>query len=157
MKIEDKHVSIKQQIEADLKTAMLGGDKVLTTTLRGLKSAILNAEIAANKRETGLSDEETVALFGKEAKKRQESADLYKQGGNEERAQAELTEKQVIEKYLPKQMDDETLKALVESAITETKAVGMQDMGKVIGLVKQKAGAEADGGRIAVLVKEKLQ
>lgn len=150
-------MSIKQSVEADLKTAMLGGDRVLTTTLRGLKSAMLNAEIATSKRDTGLSDEEIVSLFGKEAKKRQESADLYKQGGNEERAQAELIEKQVIEKYLPKQMDDETLKALVESTITETKAVGMQDMGKVIGLVKQKAGAGADGGRITVLVRENLQ
>lgn len=135
---------------------MLGGDKVLTTTLRGIKSAILYAEVAANKRDSGLADEELVSLLGKEAKKRQESADLYTQGGSEEKAKAELAEKLVIEKYLPKQMNDEALKNLVEAAVTETGAASMQDMGKVIGLVKQRAGAAADGGRIAQMVKERL-
>jgi len=149
-------MTIKEQIDADLKTAMLGGDKILTTTLRGLKSAILYAEVAANKREEGLTDNEVIDIFGKEAKKRQESADLYIQGGNEEKAKAEMAEKLVIEGYLPEQMDDESLKNLVEAAITETGAASMQDMGKVIGLVKQRAGAGADGGRIAAMVKEKL-
>lgn len=149
-------MTIKERIDTDLKTAMLSGDKVLTTTLRGLKSAILNVEIAENKRDSGLSDEEVIGILGKEAKKRQESADLYIQGGNTEKAEAEKFEKEVIEKYLPKQMDDEELKAMVEAAITETGAANMQDMGKVIGLVKSRAGATADGGRIATLVKEKL-
>jgi len=149
-------MTIKEQIDADLKTAMLGGDKTLTTTLRGLKSAILYVEVAANKREEGLTDDEVIDLFGKEAKKRQESADLYTQGGNEEKAKAEMAEKLVIEAYLPEQMNDEELKNLVEAAITETGAASMQDMGKVIGLVKQRAGAGADGGRIAAMVKEKL-
>ena len=149
-------MSIKQQIEADLKTAMLGGDKVLTTTLRGLKSAILNVEISENKRETGLGDEEVTAILGKEAKKRQESADMYTTGGRADKAAAETLEKQVIEKYLPAQIDDEALKNLVEAAITETGATTMQDMGKVIGLVKSRAGASADGGRIAQMVKERL-
>lgn len=149
-------MTIKEQIDADLKTAMLGGDKVLATTLRGLKAAVLNVEIAENKRDNGLSDDEVIAILGKEAKKRQESADLYTQGGNAEKAAAETLEKQVIEKYLPTQMDDEALKNLVESTITETGAAGMQDMGKVIGIVKAKAGASADGGRIAAMVKERL-
>lgn len=149
-------MSLKQQIDADLKTAMLGGHKVLTTTLRGLKAAILNTEIAENKRSEGLNDDEVIGILGKEAKKRQESADLFIRGGNAEKAAAETLEKQVIEKYLPKQMDDDALKNLVEAAITETNASGMQDMGKVIGLVKQRAGASADGGRIAGMVKERL-
>lgn len=135
---------------------MLAGDKVLTTTLRGLKSAILNVEVAENKRDTGLSDEVVTGILGKEAKKRQESADMYIQGNSPEKAAAENLEKQVIEKYLPQQMDDEALKNLVEAAVTETGAATMQDMGKVIGLVKQRAGAKADGGRIALMVKERL-
>jgi uncharacterized protein len=89
-------MTIKEQIDRDLKAAMLGGDKVLTTTLRGLKSAILYAEVASNQREAGLPDNEIVNLLGKEAKKRQESADLYRQGGNNEKAEAELAEKSVI-------------------------------------------------------------
>jgi len=149
-------MSIKEQIEADLKTAMLGGDKVLTTTLRGLKAAILNVEISENKRDSGLTDEEVTSILGKEAKKRQESADMYAQGGSAEKAAAENLEKEVIEKYLPKQMDDEALKNLVEAAVTETGAATMQDMGKVIGLVKSRAGSTADGSRIAQMVKERL-
>jgi uncharacterized protein YqeY len=150
-------MSIKKQIEIDLKAAMLGGDKVLTTTLRGLKSAILNVEISENKRDTGLGDEEVTTILGKEAKKRQESVDMYIAGGSADKATAEANEKIVIEKYLPKQMDDDALKNLVEAAITETGASTMQDMGKVIGLIKQRAGASADGGRIAHMVKERLQ
>lgn len=149
-------MNIKQQIDSDLKAAMLGGDKVLTTTLRGLKSVILYAEVAANLRETGLPDNEIIVLFSKEAKKRQESADLYKQGGNDEKAQAELVEKTVIEGYLPKQLSDEELILLIDSAISELNAEGTQVMGQVIGLVKQKSQGQADGGRIATLVKEKL-
>ena len=150
-------MSLKQTIEDDLKIALLGGDKVLATTLRGIKAVILNVEIAENKREQGLNDEEVTSLLIKEAKKRQESADLYTQGGNAEKAAAEKLEKEVIEKYLPKQMDEEALKNLVDAAITETGASSMQDMGKVIALVKQRAGASADGGRIASFVKERLQ
>jgi uncharacterized protein YqeY len=74
--------STKQQIDADLKTAMLAGDKTLVTTLRGLKSAILYVEVAENAREKGLPEDAVVAILQKEAKKRQESADLYLQGGN---------------------------------------------------------------------------
>lgn len=149
-------MTIKEQIEADLKTAMLGGDKVLATTLRGVKAAILNVEIAENKRDVGLGDDEVISILSKEAKKRQESADLYEQGGNADKAASEKLEKEVIEKYLPKQMDDEALKNLVEAAVTELGASGMQDMGKVISLVRERAGASADGGRIASMVKERL-
>lgn len=149
-------MTIKEQIEADLKQAMLGGDKVLTTTLRGLKSAILNVEVAENKRDTGLTDEAVITLFQKEAKKRQESADLFEQGGNTEKAAEERTEKVVIERYLPAQMDDDELDQLVESVIAETGAGGPQAMGQVIGLVKQRSNGLADGGRIAHKVKEKL-
>jgi uncharacterized protein len=150
-------MTIKEQLDADIKTAMLAGEKTLVTTLRGLKSAILNVEVAQGIRDSGLPDEQVIELFAKEAKKRQESADLYRQGGSEERAQAELTEKAVIEKYLPKQLSDEELIAIIESAIAETGAAGLQSMGQVIGKVKQQAAGTADGSRIAQLVKEKLQ
>jgi uncharacterized protein YqeY len=147
---------LKARIDQDLKVALLAGDKVLATTLRGLKSVILYAEVAKGVRDTGISDEEITALFSKEAKKRQESADLYKQGGNEEKATAELTEKAVIEQYLPKQLSDEELQQLVDAAVAEVGADGPSAMGQVIGAVKQKTAGQADGGRIAQLVKERL-
>lgn len=148
-------MSLKQKLDQDLKTAMLAGDKTTTTTLRGLKSAILNVEIEKNVREKGLSDEEVTAVLSKEAKKRQESADLYVQGGNQDMADKELAEKILIEKYLPEQIGAEELSKIVDQAIAE---LGQDPgkMGQIIGAVKQKAGGQADGGTIARLVKDKL-
>lgn len=149
-------MDIKAQLETDLKTALLAGDKDTATTLRGLKGAILNVEIAQNARETGLSNDAVIDILAKEAKKRQESADLYIQGNDQTRADKELAEKAIIEKYLPAQLSDEELTSMVEAAIAETGASGPQAMGQVIGKVKAQAGGQADGGRIAKLVKEKL-
>jgi uncharacterized protein len=150
-------MSIKEQLDADIKTAMLAGEKTLVTTLRGLKSAILNVEVADGIRDSGLPDNRIVELFAKEAKKRQESADLYKQGGSMDRAAAELAEKAVIEKYLPVQLTDDELIAIIDQAIAQAGANGPQMMGQVIGLVKQQTAGTADGGRIAALVKGRLQ
>ena len=149
-------MNLKQQLEADLKTAMLAGDKTLVTTLRGLKSAILNVEVAKGLREQGLSDDEVIEVLTKQSKQRQESADMYVQGGIQEKADAELVEKAVIEKYLPAQVSEEELNTAIDKVIAETGASGMQAMGQVIGTVKQQFGASADGSIIARLVKEKL-
>ncbi len=148
---------LKQQIEQDLKTALLAGDKARVTTLRGLKSVILYAEVAKGIRDTGLPDDEILTLFAKEAKKRQESADLYEKGGSPEKQAAELEEKALIEAYLPTQMSEEELKALIETAVSALPTVSPQAMGQVIGAVKQKAGPTANGALIARLVKERLQ
>lgn len=147
---------LKTQIDQDLKSALLAGDKDLATTLRGIKSVILYAEVAKGARDEGLGDDEIIALLTKEAKKRQESADLYKKGGNEDRATAELREKDVIEKYLPAQLSDDELKVLVDASVAELGVSSAQGMGQVIAAVKSKAGAAADGARIAALVKERL-
>src|SRR5690606_34391231 len=129
--------------DQDLKAAMLAGDKMLTAVLRGLKSAILNAEIAENKRDSGLSDDEIIAILQKEAKKRQESADLYKQGGDPGKGDAELAEKVIIERYLPEQLSQEEIGAEVDNIINELAAGSIQDMGRVIGAAKQRLGAAA--------------
>jgi uncharacterized protein len=149
-------MTIKQQLDQDLKAAMLAGDKTLATTLRGLKSVILYAEVSAGKRDEGLDDAAVTDLLAKEAKKRQESADLYQKGGSPDRANAELVEKQVIARYLPAQLSDEELIALVDQAVAEVGAAGPQAMGQVIGKVKQASKGQADGARIASLVKERL-
>ena len=145
------------KIEADLKTALLAGDKPKVETLRGLKSAILNEVIAKNARETGLSDEQIQQVLGRESKKRQEAADLYKQAGEQARADAELSEKSVIDAYLPAQLPEEEVAKAVEAAISELNASSVADMGKVIGAVRTKLGASADGAVIARLAKAKLQ
>jgi uncharacterized protein YqeY len=147
---------LKARIDQDLKTALLAGDKVLAMTLRGLKSVILYAEVAQGSRDQGLSDDEIIALFSKEAKKRQESADLYKKGGNEQSAAAELLEKKVIESYLPSQLSDDELVVIVDKTIADLEISGPSAMGQVISVVKQKTAGQADGARIAQLVKERL-
>lgn len=149
-------MNLKQRIDADLKSALLAGDKVLATTLRGIKSVILYAEVAKGSRDTGLAETEIIELLMKESKKRQESADLYLQGGDAVRQQAELTEKAVIDAYLPAQMADAELLSIVQQAIATTGATTMQQMGQVIATVKQQTGAAADGARIAAAVKEQL-
>lgn len=148
--------TIKEQIDIDLKAAMLGGHKVLVTTLRGLKSAILYVEVAKGSRDVGLSDAEVIDVLTKEAKKRQESADLYKQGGNFEKEAAELEEKAVIARYLPAQLSTEAVQAVIDEVVSGMGDVTIQQMGQVIGAVKAKTGATADGAEIARLVKEKL-
>lgn len=147
---------LKQRLEQDLKEALLSGNRERATILRGLKSVILYAEVEKGIREEGLDDEAITALLAKEAKKRQEGADIYQKAGETERADTELREKAVIEEYLPKQLTDEELSAIVDEVIAGLGASGPQAMGQAIGQVKQKVGSQADGARIAQIVKEKL-
>lgn len=147
---------IKQQIEDDLKVAMLAGDKTLVQTLRGLKSALLYVEVAEGKRDQGLTDEEAITVLSKEAKKRTESADMYAHGGDEARQQAELSEKQVIERYLPKQLSESEIASIVAEEQEKLGVSGPQAMGQLIGAVKARTAGSADGATIARLVKERL-
>lgn len=149
-------MGLKAQIEQDLKTAMLAGDKQLATTLRGLKSAILYEEVAQGKREEGLGDTDIISVLRKEVKKRQESADLYKKGGNVARADTEILEKNAIEKYLPASLNEEELANLIAQAEAELGSVASQNMGQVIGWVKSKSAGAVDGARIAAAVKSKI-
>ena len=147
---------LEDAINKDLKSALLAGDKTLATTLRGLKSSLLYAKIAANSRDVGIADDQIVVVLQKEAKKRQESADLYRKGGNEEKAIAELEEKRVIERYLPRQLTESEVTNLVVKAIADLDAKGLSAMGAVIGQVKQEASGAADGALIARIAKEHL-
>jgi uncharacterized protein len=151
-------MGLRQQLEDDVKAAMLSGDSLKVETLRGLKTVVLYADVATKSRDTGgISDDEILNLFAKEVKKRQESADLYVQGGSQERADKELAEKAIIEAYLPAQMSEAELGVIIDKAIAETGAEGPQAMGKVIGVVKAQVGNSADGSVIARLTKERLQ
>ena len=148
---------MKDKLTADLKTAMLARDSFLTDVIKGLKAAILNQEIAEKKREQGLNDQEIEILFAREAKKRLEAAELYKQGGNQAMAEKEKLEHAIIMKYLPEQMSESKISELIDAAIEQTGASEIKDMGKVIGVVKARTGNSADGSLIAKLVKTKLQ
>jgi hypothetical protein len=147
---------LKQRIEQDLKKALLAGDKLRVSTLRGVKSVIIYAEVEKNVRDVGLNDAAILVLLSKEAKKRQESIDIYTQAGDKERAATELQEKAIIEEYLPQQMSDDELVAMVNVVIKDMAVSSLQAMGTVVGVVKQKVEGKADGARIAKAVKQAL-
>jgi uncharacterized protein YqeY len=144
---------LEKQLEDDLKAAMLAGDTERVTTLRSLKGVILNKKVADGTRDMAMSNDDVITLFSKEAKKRQESADLYVQGGRQELADKELAEKAIIDSYLPARLSEEELGKLVDMAIGTLENA---NMGQIIGQVKAKAGAGADGALIAKLVRERL-
>jgi uncharacterized protein len=139
-----------------MKAALLGGDRFVGDTLRVLKAAILNEEVATGKREIGLSDEEIEKIIAKEVKKRGESATLYEQNGRGELAENERKEAGILAAYLPKQLGEDELRAIITAKISELGVSGPQGMGQVIGAVKQQVGNSADGAVIAKIVKEQL-
>ena len=150
-------MSLKARLEADIKRAMLAREAFTVETLRGLKAAILNEEVAKGLREVGLDDEVIEQVFAREAKKRDEASNLFEQGGRQESADKERAEKKLISEYLPEQLDEVTVQSIVDSVIGELKPEGMKDMGRVIGAVKAKTGNSGDGAMIARLVKTSLQ
>lgn len=149
-------MALKQRIENDLKAALLGGDRFVGETLRGLKAAILNEEVAQNKRDTGLSDAEIEQIVAKEVKKRNESAAIYEQNQREDAADSERREADVLAVYLPKQLSEAELKTVVDAKVSELGATDSKMMGQVIGAIKKEVGNTADGAMIAKLVKEAL-
>lgn len=149
-------MSLKEKIDLDVKAALLGGDKDRATVLRGIKSVVLNEEVAKGLRDSGLPDDQIISLLQKEAKKRQESADLYIQGGNQEKADAELSEKKIIEEYLPAQLSEQDITKLIDEVVEENGAITKETMGATIAAVKAKSAGAADGATVARLVRERI-
>jgi uncharacterized protein YqeY len=149
-------MALKQRIEDDTKTALLGGDRFAAQTLRGLKAAVLNEEVALGRRDEGLNDDEIEKIIAKEVKKRNESIGLYEQNGRPELAADEKKELDILSVYLPQQLDEATLKDIITAKVAELGASTPQAMGQVIGAVKSQVGNTADGATVARLVKEAL-
>lgn len=147
---------IAELIEKDLKAAMLGGDKPKVQTLRTLKGALQNEAISLGVKDSGLNDEQLLKVLAKEAKKRQEAADLYFSANENQRAQLELAEKAIIEAYLPEQLSEAQINSLINDELSKLEEPSPADMGRIIGAVISRAGAQADGAQIAKLVKQAL-
>lgn len=145
---------LKERLTQDIKKALLSGDKATAEVLKSLKSAILYEEVALKMRTEGLPDDKIQTVLAREAKKRTDAADMYAKAGVPERAAAERSEKEIIERYLPKQLSDQDLANVVEAAVSELGPHAQ--IGQVIGIVKAKVGTAADGARIAAAVKAKL-
>jgi len=149
---------LKDRLQADLTAAMKSRNEVETSTLRLTLAAIMNAEVAGAEA-TKLTDEQVLAVVMAEAKKRVESADIYKGAGRHDAEAAERAELAVLERYLPAQISDSDLERLVDEQVAEAATQGLSGpkaMGAVVKAVRAKVGAGADGAKIANLVKSKL-
>jgi uncharacterized protein len=147
--------SILERIQQDMVAAMKSQQAAALSTLRMLKSALMEAKTKKTKDATLTSDEE-IEILQRYAKKRRESIEEFRKLGREDLVASEEAEITVTERYLPKAIDDAELKALVQAAISSTGATGPKEMGKVIGVVMPQVKGRADGSRVSRLVKESL-
>jgi len=148
-------VSLKEQLQADLTTAMKAQDDVTRATLRMVLTAVKDAEVAG-KAVRELSDDEVRAVLAREAKKRREAAEAFRSGGAAGRAERELAEGAVLDAYLPQQLSDDDLVALVRVVIADTGASGPQAMGQVMKAAGPRVAGRAAGGRVAAAVRAAL-
>ena len=146
---------LKNRLRDDLTTAMKSRDELRTATLRMVLSAV-SAEEVAGKEARELSDDEVMAVLRREAKKRREAAEAFAGAGRAEQAEREEAEGGVLAGYLPAQLDDADLAAIVADVVTRTGASGMKDMGKVMGAVQGAVAGRAEGGRVAAEVRRQL-
>lgn len=148
-------MSLKSQIEQDLKAAMRSQNKDETRALRGVKSMILLAETEKGAG-SELSPETELKLLTKAVKQRKDSAQLYQEQGREDLAQVELSEVEIISRYLPEQISEEELTRQLQSIIEQIGASGPRDMGKVMGAANKALRGRADGATIAKVAKSLL-
>ncbi|MFJ9826653.1 GatB/YqeY domain-containing protein [Streptomyces sp. NPDC101160] len=150
--------TLKAKLQDDLTAAIKGRDELRSSTLR-MTIAAINKEEVAGKTKRELSEDEVQKVIAKEAKKRREAADAFTQGGRTESAARELAEGEILDAYLPKQLSDEELEAVVAAAVEEAKAAGAEGpraMGAVMKIVNPKVAGQAEGGRVAAAVKKLL-
>ncbi len=146
---------LKEQLRANLTTAMKARDEVGSATLRMVLTAITNQEVAGKEAKT-LTDDEVIAVLSKEAKKRRESVEAYQAADRPELADRESAELAIIAAYLPAQLSDDEVIALVTEAIAQSGATGMQGMGSVMKIVQPQTAGRADGSKVAAEVKRQL-
>lgn len=148
-------MSIKERLQKDLTEAIRGRDEITSGTIRMVLTAITNEEVAGKEARV-LSDEEVITVLSREAKKRREAAEAFENAGRADKSALEKSEGEVIAKYLPAQLSEADIAAIIAEAIASTGAQGPGDMGKVMGAIKPKIAGKADGGVVSALVKAAL-
>ena len=146
---------LKERLRVDLNAAMRARDQVRMRTLRMALTSITNEEVAGAAARD-LSDDEIVKVLTREARKRREAAEAFSAAGRSDQAAAERAEGEVLAEYLPAQLSDDELAALVDAAIAETGASGMAGMGQVMRTVTPRVAGRADGARVAAEVRRRL-
>lgn len=143
-------MTLKGQIQDDMKTAMKAGDKDRLQAVRLILAAIKQVEVDERKE---LDDPAVLGVLNKMVKQRRDSITQFREGGRDDLADKELAEITVIETYLPEQMSDEELDAMIAAVVAETGAENIRDMGKVMGAIKAKAAGRADMAAVGAKVK----
>jgi uncharacterized protein YqeY len=144
-------MSLLERVQADVTAAMKGGDRERVGALRLVVSELQKAHKGAD-----ASEDDEVAVLQRERKRRLESATAYRDAGRQDLAEGEEREAELIQGYLPEQLSDEELHAIVGDAVAETGASSPQEMGRVMSLVMPRVQGRADGKRVSALVREKL-
>ncbi len=147
--------TIKDQLRADLTTSMKARDETRTRTLRMTLTSISNEEVSGSVAHD-LTDDEVIKILAREAKRRREAATAFADAGREEQAAAERAEERVLADYLPAQLDDDELAAMVAIAIAESGASGPTGIGQVMKLITPRVAGRAEGSRVAALVRSQL-
>ena len=148
-------MSIKETLQKDLTEAIRGRNEITSGTIRMVLTAITNEEVAGKEARV-LSDDEVITVLSREAKKRREASEAFEVAGRADKAALEKSEGEVIARYLPAQLSEADIAAIIAEAIASTGAAGPADMGKVMGAVKPKIAGKADGGVVSALVKAAL-
>jgi len=148
-------MTLKDQLRTDLTAAMKARDETRTRTLRMALTSITNEEVSGNAAHN-LTDEQITKILTREAKRRREAATAFADAGRDEQAKAERAEEEVLASYLPAQLSDDELAALVAAAIAETGASGPAGIGQVMKVVTPRIAGRADGSRVAAMVRSKL-
>ena len=146
---------LKDRLRSDLTDAIRSRDQLRADTLRMVLTSVTTEEVAGTEARQ-LSDDEVLKVVAKEAKKRREASSAYTDAGRAELAAREDAELAVIEAYLPAQLGDEEIEALVAEAVAETGATGMPQLGLVMKTVQPRVAGRADGGRVAAIVRRVL-
>ncbi len=146
-------MSLKARLVEDMKTAMKSGEKDRLGVIRLINAAIKQREVDER---IALDDAQTIAVIEKMLKQRKDSLSQYEAAGREDLAAVERYEQGVLQTYLPAQLGDAEIDAIIDASITEAGATGPKDMGKVIGLVRPKVAGRADMGALSERVKQKL-
>jgi uncharacterized protein YqeY len=148
-------MSLKEKLQNDLTDAMRARDEIRASTIRMILTSIKNEEVAG-KEARELNEAEMITVLSREAKKRREAAEAFDQAGAKDRADRERAEGVVIAEYLPRQLSEDEIKALIAVAMTETGANSPAQMGLVMKSLQPKIAGKADGGLVSSLVKAAL-
>ena len=148
-------MGLKETLKTDLTEAIRSSDKVVSGTIRMVLTAITNEEVSGKEARV-LTDDEIITVLSREAKKRREAAEEFAKAGRADKAADEKAEGEVIAKYLPAQLSEDEIKALIAAAVASTGAAGPADMGKVMGAIKPQIAGKADGSMVSSLVKAAL-